>query len=62
MKHFVTGLVLVLVLAACNNGAEKGEGVGDSLAVDPTTAQPITTDPDTVGPSNNGDTTLKQNQ
>jgi len=55
MRRFLSLALIVIVLAACNNGSE-GEGIGDSLTVDPTTAQPITTQPDTVGPNNNNDT------
>lgn len=47
MKHLLGLVAIVLVLTACNNGG-TGDGVGDSLAVDPTTAQPITTEPDTM--------------
>lgn len=47
MKQLLGLIAMVLVMAACNNGGE-GEGVGDSLSVDPTTAQPITTEPDTL--------------
>ena len=39
---------MVIVLAACNSSEGEGQGVGDSLTMDPTTAQPITTEPDTL--------------
>lgn len=62
MKHLLGFFILALIFTACNNGSD-GEGVGDSLTVDPTTAQPITTEPDTVGPDNFNDTvTLNQNK
>lgn len=60
MKHFLGVAVMVVVMAACNNGSE-GEGVGDSLTVDPTTAQPITTEPDTMD-LNKDSLTIQQNQ
>ena len=60
MKQFVFGLVMLMMLAACNNGGE-GEGVGDSLSVDPTTAQPITTEPDTLD-LNKDSLSIQQNQ
>jgi hypothetical protein len=53
MKPFLFSLVLMIAVTACNNEATSGENVGDSLQQDPTTGQPITTEPDTVGP---GDT------
>ena len=61
MKHFLVLMVLALGLAACNNGG-TGQGVGDSLTVDPTTAQPITTEPDTVGNNHKDSLTIHQNQ
>jgi hypothetical protein len=60
MKHFLGLVIMALVFTACNNGGE-GESVGDSLTVDPTTAQPITTEPDTLG-LNKDSLSVHQNQ
>jgi hypothetical protein len=49
MKQFLFSMVVMVALAACNNEAESGANVGDSMQQDPTTGQPITTEPDTVG-------------
>ena len=62
MKHLLGFVIMVIVLAACNNSEGEQKSVGDSLTVDPTTAQPITTEPDTVGPNNKDSITLNQNQ
>jgi predicted small secreted protein len=61
MKGFIGLIAMVFTLAACNNGG-TGKGVGDSLSVDPTTAQPITTEPDTVGTNNSDSLSINQNQ
>lgn len=55
MKYLFAALIILVAFTACNNGAADGQSVGDSLDVDPSTAQPITTEPDTVGPEK-GDT------
>lgn len=60
MKQVIHLLIVASVLIACNHNAEEKTGVGDSVQVDPTTAQPITTEPDTVGP-NATDTIQTQN-
>jgi PBP1b-binding outer membrane lipoprotein LpoB len=53
MKKGITLLVIILVLASCNNSADTKPSVGDSMDKDPQTGQPITTNPDTVGPNKN---------
>jgi hypothetical protein len=50
MKKLFFSMVLMVSLLACNNEAESNK-VGDSMRQDPTTGQPITTAPDTVGTS-----------
>ena len=47
MRRFLGLIAMVIVLAACNSSEGEQQGVGDSLTMDPTTAQPITTEPDT---------------
>ena len=47
MRRFLGLIAMVIVLAACNSSEGEPQGVGDSLTMDPTTAQPITTEPDT---------------
>lgn len=49
MKKFLFAMGLMVMLTACNNEAGNTGSVGDSLQQDPTTGQPITTAPDTVG-------------
>jgi len=49
MKKLFFSLLIIFVLNACNNDAEKNNAVGDSLKQDPQTGQPITTEPDTIG-------------
>jgi hypothetical protein len=56
MKKFLFSMVVMVALAACNNEAGNSESVGDSLQQDPTTGQPITTEPDTVGPNDSAHT------
>jgi hypothetical protein len=51
MKKFLFSMVVMIAVTACNNKAGNSESVGDSLQQDPTTGQPITTEPDTVGAS-----------
>lgn len=50
MKKLFSFFVLTVFAVACNNKAEN-KSVGDSLTKDPQTGQPITTEPDTVGPN-----------
>ncbi|HEX6335248.1 MAG TPA: hypothetical protein VFZ78_13535 [Flavisolibacter sp.] len=57
MKHLLF-IIIVTGAMSCNNDA-KNDSIGDSLDRDPQTAQPITTNPDTVGPG--PDTTKNQN-
>lgn len=62
MKHLFAALVILIAFTACNNGAADGHSVGDSLEVDPSTAQPITTEPDTIGPEKGDSIKLNRNQ
>ncbi|MFN2457779.1 MAG: hypothetical protein ABR502_06240 [Chitinophagaceae bacterium] len=60
VKKLVLLLILIAVFAACNNDAEdNNNSVGDSMSKDPTTGQPITTEPDTVGLDQEDSTTKK---
>ena len=50
MKRLFISFLILASVTACGNDAGNKDSVGDSMDVDPTTAQPITTEPDTVGP------------
>ncbi|HEY1115184.1 MAG TPA: hypothetical protein VGE66_16550 [Chitinophagaceae bacterium] len=60
MKRLFISFLILATVTACGNDAGNKDSVGDSLEVDPTTAQPITTEPDTVGPQST-DTTNQEN-
>ena len=62
MRRFLGFVAMVLLIAACNSSEGENKSVGDSLTMDPTTAQPITTEPDTVGTNNSDSLSINQNQ
>ncbi len=62
MRRFLGLAAMVVMLAACNSSEGEQKGIGDSMTMDPTTAQPITTEPDTVGTGNSDSLTINQNQ
>jgi hypothetical protein len=51
MKRLLVSFLFLASVTACGSDAGNKDSVGDSMQVDPTTAQPITTEPDTVGPA-----------
>ena len=62
MKRLFISFLILAAVTACGNDAGNKDSVGDSLDVDPTTAQPITTEPDTVGPNGSDTTHTQHNQ
>ena len=62
MKRLLISFLVLASVTACGNDAGNKDSVGDSLDVDPTTAQPITTEPDTVGPVANDTLTHTQHK
>lgn len=62
MKRLFVSFLIGAALTACGNDAGNKNSVGDSLDVDPTTAQPITTEPDTVGPQASDTTHTQDNE